>query len=197
MVNRRAILIVEDNCRWQNIMRELLEDEGYNVTVVGNYREGRQALDEHTFDLVILDLKLDESAPMFDGERLLAHVSQCYPDTSCIVVSGHGDIRIVRDAFRQYHVVDYIPKDQFDIPDFIDLAEAVIISAIDPADLRQALDERFDLEAIRALCLDLNIDFDNLRGERKKEQELVAYCQRHGRLKELATRIATLQPDSN
>jgi len=194
MVNRRAILIVEDNCRWQNIMRELLEDEGYNVTVVGNYREGRQALDEHTFDLVILDLKLDESAPMFDGERLLAHVSQCYPDTSCIVVSGHGDIRIVRDAFRQYHVVDYIPKDQFDIPSFIDLAKATMKSAVEPAILRQTLDERFDLEEIKDLCFDLNIDFDDLRGEGKKVRELVAYCQRHDRLEELTTRIATLWP---
>jgi len=194
MTDRQAILIVEDDRRWQDIMREPLEDEGYDVAVVDEYQECRQALEEHTFDLVILDLKLAESAPMFDGERLLAHVSRCYPDTPCIIVSGHGDVQTVRDAFKQYHVVDYIPKDQFDIPDFIDLAKATMKLAVAPAALRQRLDERFDLEEIKDLCFDLDIDFDNLRGEGKKERELVAYCQRHDRLEELATRIAALRP---
>ena len=194
MIGRQAVLIVEDDHWWQAVLREPLTDAGYEVTVVDKYQEGRQALEEYTFDLVILDLKLDESAPMFDGERLLAHISQCYPDTPCIVVSGHGDIRIVRDAFKQYHVIDYITKDTFDIPTFVDLAKTTMKSAVDPANLRQALDEKFDPEEIRNLCFDLRIDFDNLRGEGKKARELVAYCQRHDRLEELATRITTLRP---
>jgi DNA-binding NtrC family response regulator len=194
MTDGRAILIVEDDHLWQDIMREPLEDDGYNVTVVDEYQDGRQALEEHTFDLIILDLRLTESAPMLDGERLLAHISRCYPGTPCIVVSGHGDIRVVRDAFKQYHVVDYIAKDQFDILTFIDLAKAALRSTVDPAALRRTLDEKFDLEEIQNLCFDLDIDFDALPGEGKKTRELVLYCRRRDRLKELATRIAELRP---
>ena len=194
MTGGRAILIVEDDRLWQNIMREPLEDDGYDVTVVDEYQEGRQALEERTFDLVILDLKLAESAPVFDGERLLAHISQCYPGTLCIVVSGHGDIRVVRDAFKEYHVLDYIAKDQFDILTFIDLAKTALSSIVDPAALRRTLEKKFDLEEIQDLCFDLDIDFDDLRGERKKTRELVLYCQRHDRLEQLATRIAELRP---
>ena len=194
MNDRRAILIVEDDRLWQDIIREPLEDEGYAVTVVDEYQEGRQALKERAFDLVILDLQLDESAPMLDGERLLAHISQCYPGTLCIVVSGHGDIRVVRDAFKQYHVVDYIAKDQFDILTFIDLAKAALNSSVDPAALRRTLEKKFDLEEIQDLCFDLDIDFDALPGEGKKARELVAYCRRRDRLKELAARIAELRP---
>jgi len=65
---------------------------------------------------------------------------------------------------------------------------------VDPVNLRQSLSEKFDLEEIKDLCFDLNIDFDDLRGEGKKVRELVAYCQRHDRLEELTTRIATLWP---
>jgi DNA-binding NtrC family response regulator len=194
MTDGRAILIVEDDRLWQDIMREPLEDDGYDVTVVDEYQEGRQALEECTFDLVILDLKLAESAPVFDGERLLAHISQCYPGTPCIVVSGHGDIRVVRDAFKEYHVVDYIAKDQFDILTFIDLAKAALSSSVDPAALRRTLEKKFDLEEIQDLCFDLDIDFDDLPGEGKKARELVAYCRRRDRLKKLAARIAELRP---
>jgi len=194
MNERQAILIVEDNHLWQNILKEPLEDEGYDVTIVDEYQEGRQALETRSFALVILDLKLAESAPVFEGERLLAHISQCYPETPCIIVSGQGDTRVVRDAFKQYHVVDYIGKDQFDIPSFIELAQLATRPAADPAHLRQTLYERFDVEEIKDLCFDLSIDFDDLRGEGKKERELVAYCQRRDRLEELATRIAALRP---
>jgi DNA-binding NtrC family response regulator len=187
-------LIVEDDNRWQEVLREPLEDEGCDVTIIGDYHESRQALEERAFDLIILDLQLDESAPMLDGERLLAHIAQCHPGTPCMVVSGRGDIRVVRDAFKQYHVVDYIAKDMFDIPTFVDLAKAALKSAVDHARLRQTLTEKFDQEEIQDLCFDLDIDFDGLRGEAKKARELVAYCRRHDRMKELAARIAELRP---
>jgi hypothetical protein len=66
--------------------------------------------------------------------------------------------------------------------------------AIDPAALRRTLEEKFDLEEIQDLCFDLDIDFDALPGEGKKARELVAYCRRRDRLKELAARIAELRP---
>jgi DNA-binding NtrC family response regulator len=194
MNDRRAILIVEDDEWWQAVLREPLEDAGYDVAITAGYEEGRQALETRAFDLVILDLELGTPEPILGGERLLAHISQCCPDTSCIVVSGHGDIRFVRDAFKQYHVVDYIAKDTFDIPTFVDLAKTTIKSAVDPTDLRRTLEEKFGLEEIRDLCFDLDIDFDTLPGEGKKARELVAYCRRRDRLKELATRIAELRP---
>ena len=190
MTARQAILIVEDDTEWQGVLKEPLADEGYEVTVVAGYQDGRQALEARPFSLVILDLQLDETAPTLDGERLLAHISRLYPGTPCIVVSGRGDIRVVRDAFKQYHVVDYIAKNRFDIPTFVDAARTALAAALDPVALRRTLDDRFDLEEIRNLCFDLNIDFDDLRGEGKKAREVVAYCQRRSRLQDLAAHIA-------
>lgn len=121
MANRQAILIIEDDDTWRTILKETLQDEGYDVTAVANYQQGRQTLEKHLFDLVLLDLELDRSAPMLQGERLLRWLSQHHPHTPCIIVSGKGDVRIVRNAFKQYRVVDFIAKDKrFDILVFVE-----------------------------------------------------------------------------
>lgn len=62
--------------------------------------------------------------------------------------------------------------------------------------LRQVLSSLFDTGELRTLCFDMRIDFDDLYGEGKgdKARELVAYCVRHGRIAELATRCRELRP---
>jgi DNA-binding NtrC family response regulator len=192
--DRQSILIVEDDDLWQTVLREPLEDEGYDTTITSGYEDGRQALEAYAFDLIILDLELDASEPILSGERLLAHISQCYPGTPCIVVSGRGNVRVIRDAFKQYHVVDYIAKDRFDIPTFLDVAKVALKSTVAPAALRRTLEEKFDLEEIQDLCFDLDIDFAALRGDEKKVREIVGYCRRQGCLGELVARIAELRP---
>ncbi|MCP4539774.1 MAG: hypothetical protein GY832_21765, partial [Chloroflexi bacterium] len=53
--------------------------------------------------------------------------------------------------------------------------------------LRQKLVKRFNLEELRTLCYDLNVDFESLGGEGKanKARELVLYMERHDRMDEL------------
>jgi hypothetical protein len=60
------------------------------------------------------------------------------------------------------------------------------------AQLCQAIIDHYDLEELRTLCSELSIDYDSLRGEGKaaKARELVAYCERKGRIDELRQRIA-------
>jgi len=211
MTSAQTILIVEDDKQWQEILKELLEDEGYDVTVIADYRYGRQALQKGNFDLVIMDLELDKSTPTLEGKRLLNLISRSSLSMPCIVVSGKVDPQTIRDAFKKYQVVDYIAKDNFGIQTFLQAVQDALTQSEDdagqevptptptvtPMTLRLTLEERFDLEEIKNLCFDLDIDFDSLRGEGKKAREVVAYCQRHDRLEELATRIATLRPGSH
>ena len=125
MANGRSVLVVEDDRQWQAILRETLEDEGYGVTVIGDYLQSREALKKGAFDLVIVDLELDPSAPTLEGKRLLNLISRHYSDTPSIVVSIKGDAEIVRDAFKRYQVVDYITKVNFDIPDYLGIGKSV------------------------------------------------------------------------
>jgi DNA-binding NtrC family response regulator len=122
----KQVLIVEDDQQWQGILSETLEDAGYGVTVIGDYPAGRQALQESRFDLVVVDLELDRSAPMFEGQRLLNLISRQHTETPCIVVSAQNDPQIVREAFKRYRVVDFIGKDIFDIPTFMDAVHTAL-----------------------------------------------------------------------
>lgn len=63
-------------------------------------------------------------------------------------------------------------------------------------ELRQIVTDTFNLTELRTLCFDMGIDFENLYGEGKadKARELVAYCVRHGRAVDLATRCRELRP---
>ncbi len=67
----------------------------------------------------------------------------------------------------------------------------------EPADLRRMLVERFNLEELRTLCQDLQIDYDSLPGEGKeaKARELVAYCERHTRIPDLVAAINRAKPE--
>jgi len=68
---------------------------------------------------------------------------------------------------------------------------------VTPSDLRLILVMRFDLEEIRTLCFDLEVDFDSLRGEGKaaKARELIIHLQNRRRLDKLISQIKQTRPD--
>ncbi len=64
------ILVVEDNYDILAVMQDLLEGDGYRVTLANNGQEGLQAFDREVPDLIISDLMM----PRLDGFGLLAAV---------------------------------------------------------------------------------------------------------------------------
>jgi formylglycine-generating enzyme required for sulfatase activity len=65
----------------------------------------------------------------------------------------------------------------------------------DRADLRQKLAEHFNKEELRTLCFDLGIEHENLPDTKDgMARELVAYCERQGRIPELAATCQRLRP---
>lgn len=55
------------------------------------------------------------------------------------------------------------------------------------ADLHQNINQHFDISELKSICLELNIDYENLSGYNKldKCRELISYLQRRGRLNDL------------
>ena len=65
----------------------------------------------------------------------------------------------------------------------------------DRAELRQKLAEHFNKEELRTLCFDLGIEHENLPDTKDgMARELVAYCERHGRIPELVAACQRLRP---
>jgi hypothetical protein len=63
--------------------------------------------------------------------------------------------------------------------------------------LRRILVQQFDINDLRTLCFDMNIDYEGLPGDGKgaKVRELLAFLERRGRIYELLDTIRQLRPD--
>jgi DNA-binding response OmpR family regulator len=69
----KRILVIDDKPNLLALLRMLLEEEQYQVSVLQDGREAVQVIRENPPDLVILDLKLDEVSGTDILESLRAH----------------------------------------------------------------------------------------------------------------------------
>lgn len=65
--------------------------------------------------------------------------------------------------------------------------------------LRDQLAEYFNKSELKSLCVDLDIEYENLEGETRndKARELIKYCHRHGKFKDLIANCKRLRPHVN
>lgn len=65
--------------------------------------------------------------------------------------------------------------------------------------MKRNLMDLFDLDELKSLSFDMDIDWDNLKGDIKELRivEMVLYCERHGKKEELMTWCKKLRPHAN
>jgi two-component system nitrogen regulation response regulator NtrX len=100
------ILVVDDEPDIRESVKDILEDEGYAVTVAGNAAEAREARRARRPDLVLLDVWM----PDLDGVSLLREWGE-RGGLPCPVVmmSGHGTIETAVEATR-LGAYDFVEK---------------------------------------------------------------------------------------
>lgn len=99
------ILVVDDEKEIRNLVREILEDEGYKVTIAEDGRSARQARSLHDPDLILLDIWM----PDVDGVTLLKEWTQDGLDCPVVMMSGHGTVETAVEATR-LGAYDFIEK---------------------------------------------------------------------------------------
>lgn len=101
------ILVVDDEPDIRNLVREILEDEGYEVSVAENGSEARNSRRARRPDLVLLDIWM----PDVDGITLLKEWSKEEGGLSIpvIMMSGHGTVETAVEATR-LGAYDFIEK---------------------------------------------------------------------------------------
>ena len=91
------ILVVDDEPDIRELVREILEDEGYQVAVAENGEAARTSFARNTPDLVLLDIWM----PDVDGITLLKEWSSGGGlDCPVVVMSGHGSVETAIEATR-------------------------------------------------------------------------------------------------
>ena len=150
-----SVLVVDDEPDIRHLLQEILEDEGYAVSVAESAQSAQQCIDEQTPDLVLLDIWMPDT----DGITLLKSWRQSgdlqFP---VIMISGHGTVETAVEATR-HGAVDFIEKP-------VSLAKLLL-------NVEKALAEGFDASgtggssaAVRRLPLLLG-DSDYVRGLRE------------------------------
>ena len=100
------ILVVDDEPDIRTLVKEILEDEGYEVSTAENGEAARRARRDRRPDLILLDIWMED----VDGITLLREWSEG-GGLSCpvIVMSGHGTVETAVEATR-LGAYDFIEK---------------------------------------------------------------------------------------
>lgn len=87
-MNKGKILVVEDEKKIARVLSLELEYEGYEVTVKETGMDGLQALEEDSFDLVLLDVML----PELSGLEVLRRVRKTNTVTPIMLITARGSV---------------------------------------------------------------------------------------------------------
>ena len=95
---KRTVLLVEDEDKLREVIRRLLESEGFQVLEAQNGATALQILNdaaEQRVELVLTDLRM----PVMDGRQLAAALARVRPDLPIVFMSGFTaqlmDLRLV------------------------------------------------------------------------------------------------------
>ena len=100
-----AILLIDDEKSIRNVLKDILQHEGYRIEEAADGEQGLQKLATQPFDLVLCDIKM----PKMDGLEVLQQIMQLQPDVPVIMISGHGTIETAVDAVKK-GAFDFIAK---------------------------------------------------------------------------------------
>ncbi|MGR3468204.1 MAG: nitrogen assimilation response regulator NtrX [Shimia sp.] len=154
------ILIVDDERDIRELIRDILEDEGFTCRTAGTSDEAMAEIEREAPALCILDIWLKDSR--MDGIDILKAVKRDHPGIPVVIISGHGNIEIAVAAIRQ-GAYDFIEK-----PFNIDQLLVVIRRAMETSRLRRENVELRRREVTSAEMIGEGAAFRTLKGQLDK-----------------------------
>ncbi|MDR2614553.1 MAG: two-component system response regulator OmpR [Candidatus Accumulibacter sp.] len=104
-MNKRKILVVDDDKRLRDLLHRYLGEQGFSVRVAENAELMDKALAREAFDLIVLDLML----PGEDGLSICRRLRANEPQQAIIMLTAKGD-EIDRIVGLEMGADDYLPK---------------------------------------------------------------------------------------
>src|SRR6185437_15953668 len=100
-----SLLVVDDDEVTRKLLKEVLEREGYAVSLAPNGEEAVKALSKQVFPIVLSDIRMLET----DGMAVLRAVKKSEPDTAVILMTGFGSMEGAIEAIQE-GAFDYVSK---------------------------------------------------------------------------------------
>lgn len=86
--NKLKILIIDDEAPIREVLSDSLRDDGYEVMAAADGASGLTVLKSFSPDICFLDIWM----PKMDGLEVLTQAVPLHPQTSFVMISGHGTI---------------------------------------------------------------------------------------------------------
>jgi DNA-binding NtrC family response regulator len=145
MKDSASILLVDDDWHLVQSMADWLREIGHTVQVADCVEGARATLEQHSFDLLITDLRLRDE----DGFELIRHARHAHPDCTVLVMTGYASPDTAIEAIKA-GAFDLLTKPLID--DELNLAISRAVSQrdikLENEELRKRLDRRSGLENI-------------------------------------------------
>lgn len=99
------ILVLDDERRLREVLRDVIEDMDYCVTTASTGEEALMVMQSDPHPVILLDLNL----PGMSGLEFFERVQQHWPETQVVVLTAFGNLDAARHAIR-LNVVDFLCK---------------------------------------------------------------------------------------
>src|SRR2546429_3590536 len=104
-MSKGSILVVDDESEIREGLELLLRSEGYGVSSAETGQSGLEKLEQHPYDLLLLDVSL----PDRNGLDMLKEIHRRDPQLSIVLITAYGSIDMAPAAFKNVGI-DYITK---------------------------------------------------------------------------------------
>ncbi len=99
------ILVVDDEQNIRESSVKLLRQKGYDASCTGSGEEALAMIQQGTFDLLLLDVRM----PGIDGIETLRRATELIPDIQVLMLTGHGTIDTAMEAMK-YGAIGFLRK---------------------------------------------------------------------------------------
>ena len=105
MKTQTSILVIDDEAVVCESFKKILTNKGYKVDTKSHPHEGLKLATSHAYDLIFLDLIMEE----MDGMELLQNLRKKDPDVPVVIVTGYPSMSTAIESVR-LRASDYILK---------------------------------------------------------------------------------------
>src|SRR5256884_8962331 len=95
-MSKGSILVVDDESEIREGLELLLRGEGYGVSSAETGESGLEKLEQHPYDLLLLDVSL----PDRNGLDMLKEIHRRDPQLSIVLITAYGSIDMAPPAFK-------------------------------------------------------------------------------------------------
>jgi two-component system response regulator PilR (NtrC family) len=178
------ILVVDDEAIQCDIVKDILEDQGYDVMTSDSGQDALERIRSAPVDVVLTDLRI----PGMNGVELLQLIKKYDPEIVVVVITAYGSIESAVDAMKKgaYHYLTK-PLDKEQLTLIVQRALRTKQLSDENRSLRQELQERYEFHNIIGRSRSMQAVFRMIEKVAPSESTVMIYGE-SGTGKELVAR---------